>query len=127
MIEWLRQKLILITEEFLGGHGYGDVYEVSYLTYLECLQVAVGREPALVWTGWRARLEEHAGVGNPPQPLNREMDRHRLVAELKAFQRSLEGPRRRAFSAPPAPSVSVTSTVKEGPMDVLDFLIGEGT
>lgn len=126
MKDWLAAKLGIITKEFLDGGGYGDVFEVSYLTYLECLQVALGLPPELVWAGWQTWVQRHLGDGVPFQPLNRVLDRQPLVDELEAFRRSLAGPRRRTMALPKAQPVVAPGTVG-GDVDVLDFLSGGGS
>ena len=113
---WLSAKLQAITAEYIGGDGYGDVYESTFLAYLECLVAARKGDPGKVWTAHLARVDAIRGE-EPAQPLNRLLpDRQALVDELKALERQLVGgPVSKQFIAP-----KQAKALDEGP-DILDM------
>ncbi len=91
MRAWLSSKLASTTVEFLGGSGHGEIYELVFLTYLECLVAARNGNSQRVWELHRKRIHELAG-DQPAQPLTRLLpSRQSLVDELKKLERELVG------------------------------------
>jgi hypothetical protein len=113
MQTWLLDKLDHITEEFLGGGGFGTVFEAQYLAYLECLLTARGH-PADIWTRLREMRQKSTPPGEPVRSLSYVIeDRQELVDALLAFRAQFEGPSR----------AKLPST--RGIEAVLDFLGGD--
>lgn len=106
MTKWLIEKLKLLTQEFQAGHGPSEVFEAFYLAYLECLQVAEGRDASRVWSQWTLWCQEQAGEGEPVQPMNRMTDRQGLITALTTFQRHLCPPVQARIRAPVPPETS---------------------
>ena len=96
MQKWLLSKMDLITAEFLKGEGYGAVYEAQFLAYLECLLVASGKDPNILWDAYRAEAKDGC---KPRCFAHRLTNRQDLVDALQGLQRKFAVPRRRR-SAP---------------------------
>lgn len=133
MQTWLRSKLDCITREFLDGGGYGAIFEVSYLSYLECM-VATRRgaaQASKVWPEWGEVCTKATPEGEKVQCLsNRVTDREELVKALQEFQRRFEGPSRRAFKKPPKQEAQPQPPTRSGggeakEFDLFDFLSGD--
>ena len=94
--EWISQNLDGISEAFLKGMGYGDIFESQYLCYLECLVASRGLDPAGMWKAWSDRVRVVASLKDTEkvQALNRYLkDKAKLVEELVAFRTKwAEGP-----------------------------------
>jgi hypothetical protein len=103
MIPWLKAKLDVLTEEFLGGDGFGVIFEVSYLAYLECFVVARGGDPNQMWADFKAECVKETPEGEEPSGhyLRTEGDRPELVRLLQAFRANYDPP-----AQAPAPPIS---------------------
>lgn len=84
--------------EYLASENVnGDIFECSYLTYLEMSEVVKGRSGGAVWQGWVAILAvEGTGAATP---LNRifgltSEGRQRLVSRLRSYAQSFDIPTR---------------------------------
>lgn len=101
MRAWLEDKLKVITQEFLDGGGYGDVFEAQYLVYLECIEATRGGDPNRVWVRWRDHIGELLVDGQEPMALNHLLKtRQELVDALLRLKRSFSGPSRARFIPP---------------------------
>ncbi len=126
MISWLRDKLDQITGEFLGGGGYGTVFEAQFLAYLECYVAARGGDPTTVWSKLRQRQQE-IPEGEEVRSFSHTItDRQELVDVLQTFRRQFEGPRKSNYS-PTAARAQPESVARsrEGMEAILDLLGGE--
>lgn len=125
MDAWLQAKLDHITTEFLGGGGYGAVYEAQFLAYLEVLLQVRGQDPARVWTDLEAVRKAETPEGEPVRSFSHAItDRQELADALKRFQRRFSLPRKAKFIPPPAAQVEPASSSDEGgdeDMDLFDF------
>jgi len=126
---WLRDKLDHIAKEFLGGGGYGAVFEAQFLAYLECLVVVRRGDPAEVWTRFREECEAAAPEGEEPVcHSNRISDRQELADTLRAFWQSFD-PEVPA-QEDPAPGAQeepeAGSTTEQEPLGLFDLLGDEG-
>jgi hypothetical protein len=133
--EFCTSRIEDLTEQYLKGEGFGEIYECCVLTYLEVSVAARGFDPDKMWDGWLAILQERTGnvaplarhLGDSPE------GRAELVEALKQFRRRFALPRTRppGFSLPDS-QVDVVESVEPQPpedtgepLDLFDFLNGD--
>jgi len=129
---WLRSKLDHITAEFLGGGGYGAVYEAQFLAYLECLlvvfhqDVAPGNQSANFWEQFKEACVAATPEGKTPRNFTFYIeDRQELVDALRAFQKRFDLPSPSKFISPAAQNEPEASSGGEEAMDLFDLLGGD--
>jgi hypothetical protein len=93
VIRWLRTKMDLLTEEFLSGGGWGQLYEAQFLVYLECFVVARGGDGSTVWTKLRELRQMETPEGEEVRGYSHVLDdRKELATALTIYHARFDTP-----------------------------------
>lgn len=117
MRKWAKNKLDQMVQEFEQGAGTPQLFECSFMCYLEAYAGLRGFDPAEVWVKHQA-LCKTLQVGDEPWTnlFTHTEGNKRLVVLLRGLQRYFEGP------APKSVKVSLPKVEPTGTVDILDLL-----